>query len=196
MSIQSSIKSLQDAQSLFPYRPIRTTRAARRRLFLTARAEKERTDEGSATNILCGKGLIHAALDRWVLGERIFGERQIRHLADLDPPPPEIWELRVIEPRPQARLFGRFAEPDTLVLTAFHTRDLLGGKGSKAWRDAMEDCMKQWGSFVPVLPVFSGATIHEYVTENCDDFPIKTYLSGGRGLSKARPRRLRRRQIS
>src|ERR1039458_6685961 len=136
MSIQSALKSLQDARILFPYQPTRTTKPALRRLFLTARAEKERIDRYSATNLLCGKGPIHAALDRWVLGSHIFGDRKIRHLSDLCPPPPEVWEIRVIEPRPQARLFGRFAEPDTLILTGFHTRNLLGDKGSQAWEDA------------------------------------------------------------
>ena len=31
----------------------------------------------------------------------------------------EIWEVRVTEPDVQARLFGRFAEPDTLILASF-----------------------------------------------------------------------------
>src|SRR5580704_15779145 len=145
MSIQSVLKSLQDAAILFPYLPRNPRTLARRRLFLTAKAERDRVDDQSATNILCGKGYIHAALDRWVLGDRVFGNpRKGEYLADLCPPPPEVWEIRVREPRPQARLFGRFAEADTLILTGFHTRPHLGDKGSQAWISAMEDCVRQW----------------------------------------------------
>jgi hypothetical protein len=189
MSIQTDIQGLQHARVLFPYFPVSTRRLPKRRLFLTARAEKERADPNSATNILCHPGLLHAALDRWVLGDRIYGDRSIRYLSDLCPPPPEVWEIRVVEPkRQQARLFGRFVEPDTLILTAFHTRNLLGDKGSQTWTDAMADCVSQWNSFSSSLPVFSAASIREYVTENCDDFPIKLCAA-----SPQRPRRVRRR---
>ena len=187
MSIQSALKSLQSAGVLFPYRPYNTRRPARRRLFLTARAEKDRTDPNSAANILCHKGLIHATLDRWVLGDRIYGDRKARFLTDLRPPPPEVWEIRVVEPKAQqARLLGRFAEPDTLVLTAFHTRHYLGDMGSQAWQDAMNDCVTQWDSFTPALPVFSGKTIEEYVNDNCDKFDIKLPSARGTNAGKAR----------
>jgi hypothetical protein len=189
MSIQTDLKALQDAHILYPYFPVSTRRLPKRRLFLTARAERERTDPQSATNLLCHKGLIHATLDRWVLGDPIYGDRRVRYLSDLCPPPPEVWEIRVVEPKPQqARLFGRFAEADTLILTAFHTRHLLGDKGSQAWADAMADCVSQWDSFSPSLPLFSATSIREYVRENCDDFPIKVCTAGSQ-----RPRRVRRR---
>lgn len=175
------LRSLQDAGILFPYLPIRTRRPARRRLFLSARAEQERTDPNSATNILCHKGLIHATLDRWVLGDRVYGERSVRFLADLCPPPPEVWEIRVVEPKSQqARLFGRFAEPDTLILTAFHTRNLLSDKGSQAWLDAMNDCVSQWEAFIPALPLLIAESIHEYVTENCSDGKSNSRQPGSR----------------
>jgi len=193
MSIQAALKSLQGLGVLFPYQPSFTRSPPRRRLFLTARGESHRTEPQSATNVLCHKGLIHAALDRWVLGGRIYGERKTRYLSDLCPPPSEVWEVRVVEPRvQQARLFGRFAEPDTLILTAFHTRNLLGDKGSQAWTDAMADCVGQWAAFVPMLPIFSGASIHEYVTENCDDFPIKICTTNQPKPRKSGPGRIRR----
>ena len=193
MSTQVALKALQDAKVLFAYRPTRTRLRARRRLFLTAGAEHQRIDPQSATNMLCGKGYVHAALDRWVLGNRIFGDRKLRHLSDLCPPPPEVWEIRVIEPRPQARLFGRFVEPDTLILTAFHTRDHLGNKGSQAWTYAMQDCVNQWDAFAPALLPFSADSILQYVTENCDDFPIKVCSQSRPGPRNPRPSRIRRR---
>jgi hypothetical protein len=78
----------------------------------------------------------------------------------------------VIEHNPQARLFGRFAEQDTLILTAFHTRGHLGKKASRAWHDAMTACVASWERLFPGVPPFSGRGIHDYVSENCHDFPI------------------------
>jgi hypothetical protein len=87
------------------------------------------------------------------------------------PPPPEVWDIRVTEPTPQARLFGRFLEPDTLVLTNFHTRNYLGKKRSSNWNAAMANCQSVWLSLFGER-LFVGKTIHHYVTENCDDFRI------------------------
>ena len=70
------------------------------------------------------------------------------------------------------RLFGRFAEPDTIVGTKFHTREILKRKGSRQWREAMETCKNEWNDLFPGIKPFSAATIHEYVTEKCDDFPL------------------------
>jgi len=193
MSTHACIRSLQEAGVLFPYVPPRTRRLPKRRLFLTKRARMELITPDSATNMLCGRGNIENALTRWVLGDRIYGSKTSRFLADLTPPPPEVWEVRVIEPSVQVRLFGRFAEPDTLILTQFHTRDHLGPKESKAWSDAMTETVKQWDDFEPNLPVFSANTIREYVTENCDDFQIKRPPNGQPKPRAARTGRIRRR---
>jgi hypothetical protein len=150
----------------------RPPKVARRRLFLGADAANDRTSPQSAPNLLVGKGFILAALDRWTAGERVYGKKRGEFLDRLDPPPPDVWEIRVTAPRPQARLFGRFAEPDTLILTKFHTRDLLDGKGSQAWNAAMAHCDQYWKTNFPGIPHFTAGSIHSYVTENCDDYPI------------------------
>lgn len=137
--------------------------------------------------MLCGRAYIEAALARWVSGGRVYWHPKSRFMADLEPPPPEVWEIRVTEPRTQGRLFGRFVEADTLVLTAFHTRGHLGDRGSQGWIDAMADCVNQWDAFSPSLPVLSAPSIHSYITENYDDFPIK------RVAQPKGPRRIRRR---
>src|SRR5262249_501716 len=100
-----------------------------------------------------------------------------RFLKRLDPPPPEIWEIRVTEPRVHARLFGRFAEPDTLILTKFHGRGVLREKKTKGarkseWQIVMRECESTWAKLFPGIPPFAGQDIHAYVTDNCDDFPI------------------------
>lgn len=168
---QTHIKTLEASGVLVRYMP-RASRPPKRRLFLCPDAHKDLTDPTSATNMLVGKGYILAALDRWTLGDKIYGSKRGEFLDRLEPPPPEVWEVRVTPPRIQARLFGRFAEPDTLILTKFHTRDLLGDRGSQGWKQAMAHCEQCWNTHFAGISHFAATNIHAYVTENCDDYPI------------------------
>jgi hypothetical protein len=169
--VQARIKELEAAGLLVRYMP-RVPKRPMRRLFLGPDALKDLMDPQSATNLLVGKGFIISALDRWTLGEKVYGKKRGEFLDRLKPPPPEVWEIRVTAPRPQARLFGRFAEPDTLILTKFHTRSMLGNKGSEPWNQAMAHCEKCWNTHFASIPPFSADSIKAYVTENCDGFPI------------------------
>lgn len=171
MSIQAQIVALEAAGILVRYMP-RVARPPRRRLYLGPDATKDLMDATSATNLLVGKGSIVGALDRWTLGDRVYGKKRGEFLDRLDPPPVEVWEIRVTVPAIQARLFGRFAEPDTVILTKFHTRSHLGKRGSQAWNLAMSACEDCWDNLFPNHAPFSSPDIHAYVTENCDDYPI------------------------
>jgi hypothetical protein len=170
--IRLQIATLVKAGKLTRYEP-RGRRPARRRLYLTEVAVKDLIGP-SAVTILVGRGGVERALARWTLGDRVFGDETGRHafLKRLCPPPAEIWEMRVMETRPYARLFGRFAEPDTLILTNFHTRGHLGDKGSRAWGEAMGFCKATWDGLFGMREPFVSTTIRDYVTENCDDYPI------------------------
>ncbi len=172
MSISAHIIALEKQNKLQRYAP-RSRAPMKRRLFLGSAALKDFNDPASAVNMLCGKGFIEASLTRWVTGGLVYGDaKKGRFLCRLAPPPPEIWEIRVTEPSVQGRLLGRFAEPDTLILLSFHTRKYLGSKGSTAWASAMGSCVNAWNSLFPGLSPFSGSTVHAYVTENCNVFPI------------------------
>jgi len=163
---------LEAAGKDIPWRPV-TRYPARRRLYLAEQAIRDLNDRGSAVRVLVGAGAIEAAMSRWVLGGLVYGNtRRGLFLDRLEPPPPEVWETRVIELNPQARLFGRFAEWDTLILTVFHTRGYLGKKASRAWHDAVTACVASWERLFPGMPPFRGRTIHDYVSENCHDYPI------------------------
>jgi hypothetical protein len=171
MSIQAQIIKLEGSGTLVRYMP-RFSRPPKRRLFLGPTAQKNLMDPSSATNALVGKGHILAALDRWVLGEKVHGKKRGEFLDRLKPPPPDVWEIRVTAPTPQARLFGRFAEPDTLILTKFHTRSMLGKRGSEGWNHAMAHCKLCWEEMFPNMTCFTHYDVSGYVTENCDAFPI------------------------
>lgn len=169
MSIATHIIALEAAGKLRRYAPA-SRWPLKRRLYLSESAVKDLEDANSASNLLGIRGYIEGALTRWTTGGLVFADDRgkPRFLKRLKPPPPEIWEIMVTEPVIHARLFCRFAEPDTLIIvTKFHTRKLLGNKGSEAWKLAMMECEKAWNSLFSAPP-FVGKTIHDYVTENCD----------------------------
>ena len=149
MSIAATIVRLEGAGKLRRYEP-RLRRPLRRRLYLAGAAMRDFDSRSSAVNTLVGKGFVEGALTRWVSGGRIYGDQNRGLFLDkLSSPPPEVWEIRVTEPVVQARLFARFAEPDTLILTGFHTRGHLGKKGSQNWIEAMQACKECWDELFP-----------------------------------------------
>lgn len=150
-------------------------RTCLRCLFLTRAAVNQYNDDRSAVNLLGCRAYIKAALDRWVLGHRIYGDKKKgRSLRPLHPPPDHIWELRVTEPVVQARLFGLFFTPNTLILTHFHSRRFLDENGGANWEVSMRQSEGAWKNIFPTERPFVGHFISDYVTENCDDFPVTT----------------------
>lgn len=167
MSTKAQISLLETCGKLWRLKP-RSRYPAKRRMFLTHQAVTDLSDQSSAINVFGLRGYIEAAMARWVLGDRIYAGFMKR----LCPPPPEIWEIRVTVPSIQARVFCRFAEPDTLIITGMHTRQMLGKKGSTAWQNAMFICEACWDSLFPNMPPFGGNGIRDYVTENCDEIRL------------------------
>jgi len=147
-----------------------SVRPAKRCAYLTESAVSELSDS-SAAALIGGRGAILAALDHWVLGGRIHGELQGQFLKPLGEPPPDVWEIKVRSPTIQSRIIVRFAAPDVLVVTHCRTRGELDRAG--AFDDVMRDCVAEWDALFHGESPFSGNSIHEYVTENCDNFPHK-----------------------
>lgn len=176
MSIISTIQNLEAQGSLLRYVPQRTLKPARRRLYLSPRMNQLLNDQLSPVNLLVGRGHIEAALTFWTIGDRIYDDG--RHpsgpgfLKRLEGPPPDVWEIRVTNPTPQARVFGRFAEPDTFIATDMHTRGYLGKKGSAAWAASCQQCADDWYELFPNNPAMTGSYLSQFVTENRDDFAL------------------------
>jgi hypothetical protein len=172
MSIRSHIMALWKAGEIRRYAP--PGLPAKRRIYLMGGAVRDLESADGIVNLMALRGMTEAGLKRWVHGGRVYVDLDgnPRFLKRLCPPPPEIWEIRFTDPRVQLRLFCRFAEPNTIIGSRFHTRGMLGRKGSEDWRKAMTDCEKSWEELFPGFSPFFGRTIHDYVTENCDDFPL------------------------
>jgi hypothetical protein len=150
MSTGPHIVALVKAKKLHPYAPPGKM-PVRRCLFLTDDAMKDLTSQDGLIRLMALRGMVEEGLKRWVHSGRVWVDLQgkPRFLMPLCPPPREIWELRFTDPRVQIRLFGRFAEPNTIVGTKFHTRGMLDRKGSRHWREAMNACSKRWDELFP-----------------------------------------------
>lgn len=177
MSIRERILQLESEGRLSRYLPQRTGFSPKRLLFMSTVFREKLEDPNSAINLLVGRGEIEAVLTAWTLGEYLFdnGRGGAGFIKDLKPPPPEIWEIRVTNPSPQVRIFGRFAEPDNLVVVDMYTRGLLGKAGSRAWKSACDNCKADWESMFLDFEPYSGSKglVSEYITENCDEFPLQ-----------------------
>jgi hypothetical protein len=173
-SIPDYLQQLETERKIVRFVP-RTRGPSERRLYLTAAAEMERENPNSAANLLVGRGFIESSMTRWAAGNRIFADDRgkPRFLKELDPPPADMWEIRVTEPDVQARLIGAFAEQDTLILLKFSTRGLLRDKGSQGWKDALSEADTAWTECFGTRPRFHADCIGDYVSENCDAFTLK-----------------------
>jgi hypothetical protein len=170
MSIEPLIAEAESKDKLVRFVPTRTRHAVRRRAFLSKVASEEIRSSGSAAVLFKGAGHIEAALTKWVLGERIYEG----FLKRLKPPPvADIWEIRVVQPTPQWRVFALFACPNTLIIYRSHTRGFLDKKGSAAWKSAMKGSAQFWAEIFGTEPPYrQGDRSVDYVTENCDDFKV------------------------
>ena len=142
---------------------------AKRGILLAPQAQKDL--DGAMK--LVGRGYVIAVLERWVTGKiikaRIGGKKHGAFLAMLNPPPDQVWELRVTEPQSQGRLFCRFAAKDLMIVTHMNTRSMLGKDGSPNWKRAMDDCVKEWDRLFPGQPPYQAGSVADYISENWED---------------------------
>jgi hypothetical protein len=149
-----------------------------RALYFTPAVLKELNDPASSVHYHNVRADCLRVMERWVSGGEIpmsmSGSGKGTVLARLDPPPPDMWEFRVTEPRSQFRIFGQFVEKDVFVATHIRSRASLlgtkmrsGGKQrSRGWTDAMYDCIKVCQSLIAPYVPLSGNDPAEFVSEN------------------------------
>jgi hypothetical protein len=167
MSIAQLILTLESLEHLFRLEAPRGKRAVRG-LWLTATAL--RAFEEGIVPLLGAKGQTRALFERWVTGGhvtlRMSGSKPGADLALLDPPPPEVWEFRVVQSSNYIRAFCRFLEQDAIVVTNIHSRNMLGNPGSEGWKNAMSTCVEQWEGHFPLKPPHTGSDPGDYVANH------------------------------
>jgi hypothetical protein len=183
-SISDLLQQLERDGKILRFVP-KTRSLPARRLYLGTIAERERTSKDSAVNIIVGAGFVEASLTRWSSGGRIFADdrQKPRFLKELEPPPNDIWEIRVTEPVVQGRLLGAFIERDTLILLKLCTRAMLRNKSSPAWASVMRECESAWVGIFGSVPRMHAADIGDYVSENYDYFKLERPHTTGRAAA-------------
>ena len=86
-------------------------------------------------------------------------------LARVDPIAYEIWDIRSIAPHPGIRGLGGFWAKDTFVTLTWDYRENLEGE----WKSEIERCRAEWQSLFGTKAPFSGASLHDYLT---NFFPV------------------------
>lgn len=117
-------------------------------------------------------GQLHRDFDRFCQGGLItigYGRESRCLMKPLDPRADEVWELRSRDPRPQVRVFGRFAAPDVFVATNAEYRDELGEPDLTRWEGnnwpaEILRCKARWRVLVPGQAPIRGDSIHDYIT--------------------------------
>lgn len=148
---------------------------AKRALFMSEELVKAINGANTAVGFYKCKPEVIRLFERWVKGDlikiRMNGHGKGAFIALLDDPPPDVWELRVTEPKPQFRVFCRFVCEDMIVATSIRTRDELGprqtktGKKSQAWASAMRDCVSMWSGLFPAHEPHNGKVSSDFLTE-------------------------------
>ena len=84
-------------------------------------------------------------------------------MAQLEEAEHEVWEIRVRDPNPQTRIFGRFIEPDVFFATSIVPRDAID------FPYEIGQCKRVWNTYFPTFVPYQGTSCDDYVS-NC--FPI------------------------
>jgi len=165
------IAALEASGKLVRYEP--RFRKPKRRLYLCEQAVMDVTSPKSAFAVLNVQGRILSVFEHWTTGGRVWADPngKPRFIKPLFPPDPKVWEMLMIEPGAQVRIFFIFAEPDTIIASHAKTRQLLGKRNSQEWIDAKINCMNCWNELFDAQPYY-GDRISDYVTENYDEFPV------------------------
>jgi hypothetical protein len=76
----------------------------------------------------------------------------------------EVWEFRSRSPQPGLRILGRFAAKDIFIALRCSERRELGGPQSRAWRNEMVGCKRDWRRLFPAYDPFTGSNLYGYIS--------------------------------
>lgn len=176
MSIHEMLRRLEgDGKLVRFHEPTRFPE--QRMLYISLDLVRQLRDPRSSVRFFGQAIPMQAMFEHWAGGGEIMvrlgGRSGDAELARLEPPPEEIWELRVTRCAPQVRIFCRFAARDTLVALTAWNRDQLGGvnrsrnRPGKSWPEAMYGCLSEWNRLFRGADAFRGRAIGDYVSTNC-----------------------------
>jgi hypothetical protein len=180
MSIQDELAKLVAAGRLFPLALSLPSDQSVRRIFLSQ--EIQQLLVGPWVSVEWEKRCyaLRATLESFVRGERVtvslvpyeHGEADMGRLDT--PKDNEVWDIRDRKTKPGLRIFGRFIDKDTLILTNFSPRSvpipgvdkkpLKDHRKSYEWELAIIECMDQWASMFPAIKPMHKDDASDYIT--------------------------------
>jgi hypothetical protein len=176
MSIQVEIAARVAEGRLFPLRQMLPQSDDKRRIYVTGPVAKMLDGPWSRPSFGRRAGVARALLESFLRGDLVVGRTPPSKsvetvIALLDPASENVWEFRVREPRPGARILGRFAEPDTFIATNWLNReDFLDPKtqqdDQRRWRDEVVRCGAVWRQLFHSYEPYVGSTLHDFISNS------------------------------
>jgi hypothetical protein len=74
----------------------------------------------------------------------------------------DLWDIRVIVPKPGIRALGGFVKLDTFVALTWNYRESLDEPGQ--WDAEIKRCQETWEELFGAKEPFKGRSLHEYLT--------------------------------
>jgi hypothetical protein len=114
-------------------------------------------------------GRARAYLDTFTSGDlmsvRMPPSRSARAMiALLEDAKDQVWEIRVRDPRPGTRIFGRFAEKDVFLALNVGFREKY--KTDADWTPDIEKCKRTWRTYFPTYKPLSGGKADDYISNS------------------------------
>ena len=166
MSISETILHLKQSRQLHLLTPKSSSDSRFRQLYLTDRFREELFKDRTTAAETQRFADLEADLE-------VFVNRRLlepHYLYRLSPKGCGVWEIRSAHD-PQIRVFGMFMLKDTLVVTHYVQRDVLGARTSDEWKTEIRYCQtflrNLFPSYTPIKSidvnkVISGATNESY----------------------------------
>ena len=76
----------------------------------------------------------------------------------------EVWELRIRDPKPGIRLFGRFSERNHFIALTWASRKDL--ETDDDWIREKERCKREWRRLFPSFPPHTGIEPNDYLSDS------------------------------
>jgi len=162
MSIRDEIKRRELEGRLFIVTPTVPHVAPRRALFVMPELHQLLIGPWKTDAEEARWNKLKADLDHFV-GEGLVNEG---YMKPLKPRSDEVWEIKSRAPKPSLRVFGSFADCDVFVATSYERRSFLGAFMSFQWHRSTRRSRALWRQLFPTYDPFSGAIIHDYVSQN------------------------------
>lgn len=83
-------------------------------------------------------------------------------LARTEPPQYEVWDHRVIAPKPGLRCFGRFGGKNVFIALTWNYRRNIRNDD---WTPEINRCRDEWMNLFGLCPIFAGRHLDEYLTD-------------------------------